>query len=78
MNEKVPWFLKFFVIVFSQCDVISQIPLLVQLKSRLTSEHTDGEMGIMDDLCPRLCWVEHRKAMALTNYYFSFAWLMAI
>ncbi|NOJ15925.1 hypothetical protein F0239_00315 [Vibrio jasicida] len=26
MNEKVPWFLKFFVIVFSQCDVTSQIP----------------------------------------------------
>ncbi|EGQ8143702.1 hypothetical protein GKA54_17100 [Vibrio parahaemolyticus] len=26
MNEKVPWFLKFFVIVFSQCDVIRQIP----------------------------------------------------
>ncbi|EGQ8124415.1 hypothetical protein I7100_001681 [Vibrio parahaemolyticus] len=26
MNEKVPWFLKFFVNVFSQCDVMRQIP----------------------------------------------------
>ncbi|AVF58218.1 hypothetical protein AL552_21595 [Vibrio diabolicus] len=25
MNEKVPWFLKFFVIVFSQCDVYTQM-----------------------------------------------------
>ncbi|AVF66721.1 hypothetical protein FWP32_14265 [Vibrio alginolyticus] len=25
MNEKVPWFLKFFVIVFSQCDVCTQM-----------------------------------------------------
>ncbi|EGR2740050.1 hypothetical protein DLH97_21715 [Vibrio parahaemolyticus] len=26
MSEKVPWFLKFIVIVFSQCDVMRQIP----------------------------------------------------
>ncbi|EGQ9352012.1 TPA: hypothetical protein GRI77_07610 [Vibrio parahaemolyticus] len=26
MNEKVPWFLKFFIIVFSQCDVMRQTP----------------------------------------------------
>ncbi|EGR3405650.1 hypothetical protein DMN98_20385 [Vibrio parahaemolyticus] len=26
MNEKVPWFLKFSVIVFPQCDVMRQIP----------------------------------------------------
>jgi len=64
-----------FVGVFPQCDVTSYSS---NLRLVSTSEHTDREMGIMDDLCPRLCWVEHRKAMALTNYYLSFAWLMTV